>query len=68
VPGGGRGDQRLGAVPAGHADRVSASRDGVLGKLEQVIAGPQDDRLDAAPLAFLGEVEPLPLAARSSDL
>jgi hypothetical protein len=36
---GDRGDQRLGTVAASHADHVGAPRDGVLGQLEQIIAG-----------------------------
>ena len=63
VPRGDRGNQRLRTVAAGHADHVGAPGDSVLGQLEQVIAWAQDDGLDAPLPAFLGEVEPLHLAA-----
>jgi hypothetical protein len=52
------------ATPIASAPRAMASS----ASWSRSSPGPQDDRLDAAPLAFLGEVEPLRLAARSSDL
>jgi hypothetical protein len=56
-------DQRLRAVAAGHADHVGAAGDRVVGQPEQVVSRPQHDGLDAAPLALLGQPEPLGLPA-----
>ena len=47
VPARDRGDQRLGAVAAGHPDHVGAAGDRVLGELQQVVAGRQHHGLDA---------------------
>ena len=59
------GDRRhegLGPVASRHADHIGPSVDGVLGQLEQVVAGTQHDRLDAAAPGLVLEVE----AARPS--
>jgi hypothetical protein len=63
VAGGDAGDQGLGAVAAGHAEDVGATGHGVLGELEQVVAGLEEDRDDAAPVGLGDQVEALDLAA-----
>ena len=60
-PGRDRGDQRLRAVPAGHAQDVRSPADRVLGEFPEVIAGFQDHRLDPPLAALAGQAEPLRL-------
>ncbi len=62
APRGNRRHERLRAVASGHPDDLRAAGDGALGELEQVIAGLQDDRLDAS-LA-----EPQPARSKRSAL
>jgi hypothetical protein len=57
------GDQRLRAVPAGHADHVGAPGHRLLGEPDQVVARGQHHRLDAPPAGLLHQAEPLHLAA-----
>ena len=62
APRGNGRNERLRAIAAGHPDDPRTTRDGGLGELEQVIAGLQDDRLDA-PLPSMGsEIKALGLA------
>jgi hypothetical protein len=63
VPGRDGGDQRLGAVAAGHPEHVGAAGHGPLGQGEQVVAGGQDHGLDAAPPGLGDQVVALDLAA-----
>jgi hypothetical protein len=62
VLGGDGRDERLRAVPAGHADHVRPAGDRVLGELQQVVALPQHDRLDPPGLALIHQPEPLRLS------
>ena len=58
-----RGDDRLGAVAAGHRERVGAAGDGIADDLLEILARFEFDRLDAARPRLSGEREPLGLAA-----
>ena len=61
-PGRDRGDQRLRAIPARHAQHVRAAADRVLGEFPQVVAGFQEDRLDSPLPALDDQLEPLHLS------
>ena len=59
---GDRGDDRLGAIPAGHANRVRAVVDRAFDERHEVLAEVQLDRLDAASAGLTRDVEALGLA------
>ena len=61
--GGDGADHGLRAVAAGHAEHVHAAGGHVAHGLDPVHPRFEHDRLDAAPLALVDEVEPLGLAA-----
>lgn len=53
-----RGDESLRAIADGHPQRVRAAGDGLTGKLDEVVAGLHDRRLDTTRPRVVGERDP----------